>query len=117
MFSYAKDNQVQWIEDINCHWNKLAQAEETLDNFIASKDYIYLSVCMDVFSSSHAPGVSAPAALGIDPHWFFALLQKIRSSSEAHDTKIVLMDIAETSPPLDRGNQTSGLAARIVASF
>ncbi len=117
LFSYAEDNRVQWIEDIDCHWNKISEAEDAVERFIATKDYLYLSVCMDVFSASHAPGVSAPAALGIDPLWFFALLEKIKTSAEIHNTKIILMDIAETSPPLDRENQTAGLAARIAAAF
>lgn len=68
---------------------------------------------MDVFNGSEAPGVSAPAAVGVVPK---DIIQTIRwLGTFCHDNGIAwrLSDIAELSPHNDTENQTARLAARI----
>ena len=94
--------------------NKETNAWQTafLDNFILRNDYLYLTICLDVFAESIAPGVSAPQALGLNPWHVIPLLKYIVQSG-----KVVGMDIAELSPPLDHEQKTSRLAAAIIAEL
>lgn len=117
LFRYAETTKTQWAEDVECNWSKLPELTQNLEEFIAPLDYLYLSICMDVFPAAYAPGVSAPAALGIEPTLFFSLLAKIQEDCRTHNTQLLLVDIAETNPHFDRADQTAKLAARIVTSI
>ena len=80
-----------------------------IKNFINDKDYIYLTICGDVFSSSSAPGVSAMQPFGLKPSDVLRFTKEILQSK-----KVVSFDIAEVSPPLDDDKRTARLAANIV---
>ncbi len=69
---------------------------------------IYLSVDMDVFDPSYAPGVSNPEPMGLG-YEIFDFIKKIAS-------KIIAMDVVETCPPYDDG-RTALLAAKIMRDF
>lgn len=85
---------------------------QRLDDFIAGCDHIYLTIDMDVFSSSVSPGVSAPAFCGLFPDaLFFDCLEKISSCG-----KLISMDVAEYNPVYDSDHRTAKLAAAIVFS-
>ena len=86
-----------------------AHSSAMLAQFLAGIDQLYLSVCMDVFPAAQAPGVSAPAALGVPAHILWPLLQQIRASN-----KLFYLDIAELNPRFDIDQRTAKLAARIV---
>lgn len=86
-----------------------APASEALAQLLDSSDMLYLSVCMDVFPAAQAPGVSAPAALGVPASVIWPLLQQIRASN-----KLYYLDIAELNPSFDIDQRTAKLAARIV---
>jgi formiminoglutamase len=73
---------------------------------------IYLTVCLDAFAQSVAPGVSAPQPLGLMPDTVIRLMKLILSRHQ-----VVAMDIVELSPPLDRDEQTARLAAYLAANF
>lgn len=80
-----------------------------IEEFIASSSHIYLTICMDVFSSSAAPGVSAQAYSGLFPDsFFFKVLDKVIESS-----KLISMDIAEYNPIYDTDQRTAKLAAAL----
>lgn len=79
---------------------------------VLSHDAVYITLCMDVFSSSVAPGVSAPSALGLLPHHVLPLLKQCAQSG-----KIVAFDIVECAPPLDTDNRTAKLAAYCIAEL
>lgn len=83
-----------------------------IDQFIQKNDEIYLSICLDVFAECFAPGVSAPQALGLSPWQVLPLLKYIMQTG-----KVVSVDIAELSPPLDETNKTARLAAMLVAAL
>lgn len=85
------------------------QTTETLLQLLDRVDGLYLSVCMDVFPAAQAPGVSAPAALGVPASVIWPLLEQIRASN-----KLFYLDIAELNPSFDIDQRTAKLAARIV---
>lgn len=82
---------------------------ERIDEYIKKNDSLYLTICADVFSSAHAPGVSAPQPLGLYPEKVLKLIKYIVKSK-----KVVSFDIAEVSPRFDFDNTTASLAAIII---
>lgn len=82
-----------------------------IDTFLGEHDAIYLTLCMDVFAQAYAPGVSAPNSLGLTPQQVLAMLDKITKSG-----KVVSLDVAECSPPLDNDDATAKLAATMINS-
>lgn len=83
-----------------------------VDNFIKRHDYVYVTICADVFSSAYAPGVSAPQPLGLDPEKVLVFLDHILQSK-----KVISFDIAEISPKLDLNGITSNLASNVIYSL
>ena len=82
---------------------------QEIEHFISRSAHIYLTICMDVFSSSAAPGVSAPAYCGIYPDpFFFTILQRIIASG-----KVISSDIAELNPLYDLEQRTAKLVASL----
>lgn len=80
-----------------------------LNEFIAGSTHIYLTICLDVFSSAVAPGVSAAAFSGLFPDpFFFSILSHIVNSG-----KLTSMDIAELNPAFDQEERTAKLAAAL----
>jgi agmatinase len=69
-------------------------------------DRIYLSLDMDFFDPSYAPGVGNPEYFGFSP-------EVAKEAINILAPKLFGFDICETSPPFDNGN-TSSLAARLV---
>lgn len=67
---------------------------------------IYLSLDMDFFDPSFAPGVGNPDYFGLSPTY-------AKECIDILAPKLVGFDVTETSPPFDNGN-TSSLAARLV---
>lgn len=111
LMQYARRNNVVWIEDVDCqmhYWNNTIQR---LNQFIDQVNVIYITLCMDVFQAADAPGVSAPAGLGIDKHYAIHILRYILSVA---GDKVRLIDVAETNPTYDRDAITAKLAARWV---
>jgi formiminoglutamase len=82
---------------------------KALDKYIQSSESIYLTLCMDVFSAAHAPGVSAVQPFGLEPDLVLQLIKHI-----LHSGKICSFDIAEVSPRFDSDNRTAKLAAVII---
>lgn len=82
---------------------------EVIKKFLTKNEYVYISICADVFSSAFAPGVSSPQPLGISPEDFMEFFKLMLASN-----KVVCLDIAEVSPELDSSNTTTSLASLIV---
>lgn len=72
---------------------------------------IYLSIDIDVFDPSEAPGTNYPEENGIKSEEFFDLLQTIDLKT------IVGVDICEINPEKDIENKTIRLAAKIVVTL
>jgi formiminoglutamase len=82
-----------------------------IDDFIKLRDYIYVTICSDVFSTAFAPGVSAAQPLGLDPERVIKYIKYILKSN-----KVVCFDIAEVSPRFDQDDITANLAAILIFS-
>ena len=85
-----------------------------LQEFLHPVDYIYLTICLDVCSASLAPGVSAPAGVGISNDVLINLVRCIRRISAERAIPIILADVAEMNPRYDPDGRTARLAARLV---
>jgi len=81
----------------------------TLEHFMDSCDWIYISLDLDVFSAASAPGVSAPNPLGLDVAMVLQTLLHVMRSG-----KVKAFDIAELNPTYDDANQST---ARLAAAF
>jgi len=78
--------------------------EKSLTNL--NWDRIYLSLDMDFFDPSYAPGVG-------NPEYFGCSTEDARECINILAEKLVGFDVCEVSPPHDNGN-TAALAARLV---
>lgn len=112
LFTRAKELNVNYLTAEDIFTKSLAWQFAFLDEFMLNLDHIYLSICLDVFSESFAPGVSAPQPLGLTPWHALPLLKYIMQSG-----KVISLDVAELSPPLDQDQKTARLAAMIIAEL
>lgn len=106
LFEFARKSGAQWIEHEDSRLASGHAFEESLQTFLEPLDALYLTICLDVFSSAYAPGVSAAYPHGMHPEQVFSLLEPILASP-----KLLSCDIAELSPPWDRDHQSAKLAA------
>lgn len=83
-----------------------------LEEAVQNNSHVYVSLCMDVFSSACAPGVSSPQPFGLLPWHLIPLLRFLARSG-----KLIGVDIAETSPPLDPEGLTVKLGAALLADL
>lgn len=113
LFSKAAEAGATWREDVHCHISDLPAVFDELLEFLENIDYLYLTICMDVFSVSQSPGVSAPAAIGVDSLFVIRLLRQLVALCREAKTELLMADIAETCPPMDIDNRTARLAARL----
>jgi len=108
LFDITKDLGVHYILNTDFTIENKKKVTNTLHNFIKSVDLVYLTIDMDGFSSSYAPGVSAPSPVGFLPAIAMHAIQQICESN-----KIVSCDLVETNPLYDIDYSTARLAARI----
>ena len=106
LFKTAQNLNVSYVLAENLEQEASAQIKAMLDRH----EFIYLSICLDVFAESAAPGVSAPQALGLFPTQILPLLKQIK-----HSQKVIGLDIVELAPPYDRQDTTAKLAASLAA--
>ncbi|TAJ07921.1 formimidoylglutamase [Marinilabiliaceae bacterium JC017] len=77
-----------------------------LYNYISDHQEVYITLCTDVLSAAHAPGVSALQPFGLDPEVVLTLIKQIILTR-----KVCSIDIAEVSPRFDSDNRTAKLVA------
>ena len=112
LFEIAHDWNVNYLTAEQMNRESHAWQVGFVNKFLEHHDYVYLTICLDVFAECYAPGVSAPQALGLNPWQSLPLLKYIVQTG-----KVVSIDIAELSPPLDPEQKTSRLAAVIIAEL
>lgn len=110
LFDTAHQFGMKYILAEELFFENLPTIYEKIDQFIEGSDVLYLTICMDVFNASIAPGVSAAAYNGIFADATFMHFYKHILESE----KLIAMDIAEVNPSIDRNEQTSRLAASLI---
>lgn len=91
-------------------------SDERIGRFVAGSTAIYLTFCLDALPASVAPGVSAPAALGIPLERAIALVRGVLAACAqgSRPGKLLLADVAELNPQHDEAGRTARTAARIV---
>jgi len=109
LFTTAQRINADYILAKDINETSLSDTCYRLDKFIKRHKKIYLTLCMDVFSSAFAPGVSAPQPFGLHPEIGLVLIKHIVKSG-----KMVGFDIAEISPRFDEDNRTAKLGAIII---
>ncbi len=83
---------------------------QKLQDFAAQVDHLYLTIDMDGLPAAVAPGVSAPAAFGIQPAVIEMVIKALAKTG-----KLRLADIAELNPKYDIDSRTARTAARFIA--
>ena len=109
LFARAKALGVWHVLDEAMTQTELPALLAGLDTFIADCDHLYLTIDLDVLPAAVMPGVSAPAARGVELAVIEPLIAHIRASG-----KLRLADLAELNPMLDQDNRSARVAARLV---
>ena len=112
LFDTADRLNCQYIYDQQLQLSEIDHLISKINGFIEKIDALYITVDLDVFSASIAPGVSSPAVKGIDLSVFDPLFQAIKKSG-----KIRVFDVAECNPRFDLDNRTAKLAAYIIFNY
>jgi formiminoglutamase len=87
-------------------------AKKKLQRFLDDRTHIYLTICLDVFDASIAPGVSAQAWHGIQIQHALDVIKLVKKSG-----KLISSDICELNPVYDQENKTAKLAGILVAEL
>ncbi|MCG3881624.1 formimidoylglutamase [Psychrobacter sp. Ps3] len=112
LFDRADDLGVQIISDEDCNHKKWKKLASQITNFIEQVDIIYLTIDMDCLPASVVPGVSAPAAYGINLGFVERAVKLIMDSG-----KVKIADIAEINPTYDIDNRSCKVAARLLSTI
>lgn len=107
LFERARTLKVLWREDMQCAAPETAAA---LADFVAGVEHVYLTVCLDVLPAGVVPGVSAPAARGVELAVLEPLVDAVCASG-----KVRVADLAELNPRLDLDGRSAAVAARLAA--
>ncbi len=110
LFDTAHQLGMQYILADELFFENLPSLYIKVDDFLENVDFIYITICMDVFNAAVAPGVSAAAYNGIFADAAFMHLYRHLLSS----TKVRALDVAEVNPSFDIQNRTARLAASLV---
>ena len=106
LFATAKQYNTRFMIADELRESKLEAVKAALDEWLANKDWFYLTLDLDAICAAHAPGVSAPTVFGLGPYVVLEVIRHLVASG-----KMLSMDIAELSPALDQDNRTAKLAA------
>jgi len=87
-------------------------ATSFVQSILTKYDQIYVTLCLDVFATNVAPGVSAMSPNGLLPSQVIPLLRQLAQSG-----KVIAFDIVELSPPLDINGMTAKLGAYCLVEF
>lgn len=110
LFRRAGDLDVRILTDERIAAEGQAALVAALDAFAAGVDHLFLTIDLDVLPAAAAPGVSAPAALGVAAAIVEAAIDRLAATG-----KLRLADIAEMNPRHDIDDRTARIAARLVA--
>lgn len=112
LFQEADTLGVQYLMADKIHAEGYKVCNEFVLPFVENSQAIYVSICLDVFATQYAPGVSAPQTLGLTPHQVIPALRKL-----AESRKVVALDIVELAPAYDQDERTAKLAANLLSDF
>lgn len=108
LFVHAQRLGVRYALDVDMQETQLPLRLQELDLMLDEADDVYLTIDLDVLPAATAPGVSAPAALGVPLFVVEEMVRRVRGSG-----KLRAADIAEYNPSLDQDRRTARAAARL----
>lgn len=109
LFGEAERLGVRYLLDDECGVLSLPAVELFVQDFLGGVDALYLTIDLDVLPAAVAPGVSAPAGLGVPLEVISRVCDLVAASG-----KLRLLDVAELNPSLDIDNRTARTAARLI---
>jgi len=105
----ARELGVTWMTDLECAEGGAPAIAAFVADFAADLDVLYLTIDLDVLPAAVAPGVSAPAALGVEAPLVAAAVRAAAATGG-----LALVDVVELCPRLDVDARTARTAARLV---
>ncbi len=109
LFDEAADLGVTISLDEELLTMNVEQLRAHAEQLCAGTAPIHLSIDLDVLPAAQAPGVSAPAGLGVDLPIIRELAVTIAATG-----RLALVDVVELNPSFDLDNRTAKLAARLI---
>lgn len=109
LFDRAHELGVRWMSDLDCIQAGPAGITQAVEDFARDLDVLYMTIDLDVLPAATAPGVSAPAGLGVP---LPLVLSAVRAA--AGTGKLALADVVELNPALDHDGRTARTAARLI---
>ena len=110
LFDVAENLGMKYLLAEELYAENISNVLFTINSFLGEVDVVYVTICMDVFNTSIAPGVSAQAYNGIfADHSFMTIYRQILSSN-----KLKALDVAEVNPTYDIQERTARLAASLL---
>ncbi len=108
LFAHAASRRAATYSTSICKETQLPQCLSELEQLLDAADDVYLTIDLDVLAAATAPGVSAPATLGVPLAVVEAMVVRVRASG-----KLRAADIAEYNPSLDQDRRTARAATRL----
>lgn len=112
LFDRAKEAGCRIIIDEDMGIENRLNILTSLQTFCSGVDHLYLTIDLDGLPASIAPGVSAPAAYGIQPEVIELVIKFLAGTG-----KLRIADVAELNPKYDVESRTARIAARFVAQI
>ena len=109
LFETAAEFNVRYLRDEECGIADVESVKAFVADFLGEVDAVYLTIDLDVLPGYLAPGVSAPAALGVPFEVVLAVCNLV-----ANTPKLVHVDVVELNPRFDIDNRTARAAARLI---
>lgn len=110
LFDYAGQSGTRILFDYEF---SESTALQKITPMLEAVDSLYVTICMDAFPAANAPGVSAPAAIGVQPAAVVRFLRQLSDVVKRNGISWSLSDIAELNPGFDEDGRTARLAARL----
>ena len=109
LFAQARALGVRWMTDVECAQAGATGVRRFVEEFAADLDVLYLTIDLDLLPADVAPGVSAPAGLGVATALVAAAVRAAAATG-----KLRLLDVVELNPSLDQDGRTAKTAARLI---
>lgn len=109
LFAAARKHGARWMSDLECLDGGPDAVRAFVEDFARDLDVLYLTIDLDVLPAATAPGVSAPAGLGVP---LPLIVEAVRAA--AGTGTLTLVDVVELNPALDMDSRTARTAARLI---
>ncbi|WP_427384076.1 formimidoylglutamase [Janibacter sp. G56] len=107
LFDRAGELGVPYLLDDDCQ--EPSEPLAFVRRFLEGVDEVHLSIDLDVLPAPVAPGVSAPAALGVPTFVIQAVCDAVADSG-----RLIHVDVTELNPTHDIDGRTAKVAARLI---